>query len=141
MKPFEYFLNNNEVRKVTPDKELAISLIKDMKERAEKSLLLDVSIFSKIVFENLYDGLRDFCDALLAIDGFKSYSHQASISYLEKKGFEFSTIEILDQFRYKRNSSKYYGKSLTKEDTLEIIKFYKELKSKINKTLLTNNLK
>ena len=84
MKPFEYYLNGTDVKKITPDEELAKSLIKDMHERIDKISKLDIKIFSKIIFENMYDALRDFCDAVLAIDGYKSYSHKASIAYLVK---------------------------------------------------------
>jgi hypothetical protein len=132
MKPFEYFLNQSDVKKCSPDKELAKSLIKDMSERIEKSLLLDTEVFSKLIFENIYDALRDFCDAILALRGFKSYSHQASIAYLEKENFDFPTIQELDKIRYKRNSSKYYGESISKKDAEEIKEFYLKLKKKIN---------
>ena len=46
MKPFEYFINIKEVKKCSPDIELAKSLIKDMKDRIEKSLMLDTKIFA-----------------------------------------------------------------------------------------------
>lgn len=129
MMPFEYF--KNEVQKKEPDMELARSLIKDMNERIEKSLLLDFEMFSKIIFENVYDALRDFCDALLACDGFKSYSHQASIAYLQKKGFDISIIEEFDQIMYKRNGSKYYGRKIGKSDARQIIEFYNLIKPRI----------
>jgi len=76
--------------------------------------------------------LRDFCDALLALDGFKSYSHQASISYLLEKGFDVSITEELDQFRYKRNGSKYYGEEIIPKDAQQIKEFYNRIKTKIN---------
>ncbi len=140
MIPFEYFLEKKDVKKATPDIELAKSLIKDMNERIKKSLMLDVKIFSKFVFENVYDGLRDFCDALLASNGFKSYSHQASISYLHKEGFDLSIIEQLDNFRYKRNSSKYYGEQVLENDAIRIRDFYLSIKTLIQKKIKEKNL-
>lgn len=131
MIPFEYYLETKEARKTSKDLELAKSLIKDMEERIKKSLMLDAKIFSKFIFENIYDGLRDFCDALLAINGFKSYSHQASISYLYKEGFDVSIIEEFDQFRQKRNKSKYYGEIISEEDALRIKEFYFSIKDKL----------
>jgi hypothetical protein len=131
MMPFDYFLKNKEVKKTSPNLELAKSLIKDMNERISKANMLDTNMFAKIVFENIYDGLRDFCDALLALDGFKSYSHQASISYLLKKGFDVSVVEELDQLRYKRNGSKYYGEVIDFKDAQQIKEFYNRIKVKI----------
>ena len=46
--PFEYFLEIGEVKKSGVDTELSKSLIKDMQERIEKSMLLDIKIFPKI---------------------------------------------------------------------------------------------
>lgn len=141
MTSFDIFLNQGDVKKITPDLELTKSLIKDMDERLVKSNLLDINIFPKIIFENIYDSLRDFCDALLAKDGFKSYSHQASISYLIKQGFDLPTVKELDQFRYKRNGSKYYGVPVSVDEAKEIKEFYEEIKDHINKIIIKLNLK
>ncbi len=141
MMPFEYFLKTNEVKKCFPDKELAKSLVKDMSDRIKKSLMLDMAVFSKIIFENIYDGLRDFCDALLALAGFKSYSHKASIAYLAKKDFDVSIIEEFDQLRYKRNSSKYYGQLISEEDAKQIKRFYLRIKDKIDRILKIKEFK
>lgn len=139
MKPFEYFLEDKEVRKISKNIELAKSLIKDMEERIQTSLSLSDK-FKKLIFENIYDALRDFCDSLLAKDGFKSYSHQASISYLSKYNFSIVEIQKLDDFRYLRNSSKYYGKPINEDNVKEIKSFYSELKEKINKLIKENKL-
>jgi len=140
MKDFEYYLNTKDVKRCSPDRQLAVSLIKDMKERIDKALKLDVDEFSKIIFENFYDALRDFCDALLALDGYKSYSHEASIVSVEKKGFDIGFISLFDNFRYKRNGSKYYGLKIMADDAKSIIKFYNENKAKINKILKEKEL-
>lgn len=141
MKQFEYYLNGTDVKKISPDPELAKSLIKDMLERIDKISKLDLKVFSKIIFENTYDALRDFCDALLSIDGLKSYSHKASIAYLAKYKFDSPTLEALDQFRAKRNDSKYYGYAIPPEDTEEITAYYKKIKNKIYAILKEKKLK
>ena len=140
MMPFEYFLQKKDIRKIPPDKELAKSLTNDMKERIEKSLILDINNFSKFIFENIYDALRGFWDILLATKGFKSYSHQASISFLTKEDFDIPTIEELDKFRFKRNSSKYYGQIITPEDAKQIKEFYLKNKDKFNKIIKREKL-
>ena len=99
------------------------------------SLLKINTNFAKIIFENLYDALRDMFDAILLNEGYKSYSHEGSISYLSKKGFDFAEISKLDRFRFKRNGSKYYGKEISIEEAKDINGFYLEIKSKLNKIL------
>ena len=140
MNDFEFYLREGTVKKRKPDMELAKSLINDANERFEKISKLDARVFSKIIFENIYDALRSILDALLAIDGYKSYSHEASIAYLKKYGFEGSLIAELNNFRLIRNSSKYYGKDISSEDSYDIIDFYKNHSGKIIQ-LIRNKLK
>lgn len=140
MKPFEYYLEEKSVRKVSVDIELARALIKDMRERINENFNEDVNKKPKTIFENIYDALRDFCDALLALEGFKSYSHEASISFLSKKNFDVATVNQLDNFRYRRNGSKYYGRTIIPEEAKDIKAFYVRTKDKINKLIKENNI-
>lgn len=140
MKDFEYFIQTKEVRKMSIDKALAKSLFIDMEERIKTSLMLDIKRFPKIIFENFYDALRDFCDVLLALEGYKSYSHEASIAYLLKEGFDIAFVSELDQFRYKRNGSKYYGIKISVEDAESIKEFYNKNKAKIYNILKEKGL-
>jgi len=140
MKPFESFLNGKEVKKSSVNKILAKALIIDMKTRLKENWDLNEKEKPKTIFENIYEAIRCFCDALLAIDGFKSYSHEASISYLLKKDFDIATVKKLDDFRFKRNGSRYYGRIITSEDVKDIKIFYLKIKEKIKKIIKENNL-
>ena len=130
MNDFEFYFKDGKVKKQIQDTELARSLLNDAKQRFNKMIQLDVNKFSKIIFENVYDALRGILDSLLAADGYKSYSHEASIAYLKKYDVEDSLLKELDDFRYKRNSSKYYGKDIPVDDALTIIDFYKKYSEK-----------
>lgn len=141
MSNFEHFIAKNEVRKELPNIALASSLIKDMDERLEKSMRLNIGVFSKMIFENIYDALQDFCNAILALDGYKSYSHVASIVYLSKFGFNDSEINLLDKFRLRRHGSKYYGVEISKEEAEEILDFYNKIKSKMDGVMSKKRLK
>lgn len=131
MNEFEFYLKEGKVKRKTPDFELSKSLINDSKTRLEKIKKLEIKEFSKIIFENAYDSLRDALDALLAAEGYKSYSHEASIAYLKKHAFEDSTLKELDNFRYLRNSSKYYGKDISKDEAKMILDFCRKYMEKI----------
>ena len=137
---FENYLKNGTVRKGFADIERAIKLIKDGEKRIHDIELIDINKVPKFVFENVYDAIRDFCDALLAKDGFKSYSHEASISYLKKYALDDSVVLALDRFRYKRNGSKYYGQIISEEEAKEIFEFYKKIKNKIEEILKSEKL-
>lgn len=132
MKPFEYFIQLKEVNKISPDFELAKSLLSEVETRIEIALEMKLDEKkARIIFELLYDSIRELTDTILAIDGFKSYSHEANISYLNKFK-EFETIELmeLDRFRKIRNSSKYYGKPAQLEDAIEIKRVFPKIKEK-----------
>lgn len=131
MNDFELYSKEGKVKRQTPDFELARSLLADSITRIDKIKKLEINEFSKIIFENAYDAIRDILDALLAVDGYKSYSHEASIAYLKKYAFEDSTLRELDDFRYTRNSSKYYGKDVSEDDAREILSFYQKYSEKI----------
>lgn len=140
MNDFDFYLKEGKVKKQKPDLELAKSLLNDANDRFAKMTQLNVENFSKIIFENIYDAIRAVLDALLAADGYKSYSHEASIMYLQKYGVGYSILTELDDLRYKRNSSKYYGKEISSEDALAIISFYNNHSEKLIK-IVKNKVK
>jgi hypothetical protein len=140
MKPFESFLNGKDVKKSPVNIILARALINDMKTRIKENWDLNEKEKAKTIFENIYEAIRCFCDALLTINGFKSYSHEASISYLLKKDFDVASVQKFDNFRFKRNGSRYYGRIILPEDAKEIKEFYMRIKEKINKVIKENNL-
>ena len=125
MKDFEYFIKNADVKKQAVDKNLSDSLIKDSKDRLEyaKSSVLSESN-AKFIYENVYEALREAADSILVLNGFKSFSHEASISFLQQFD-EFSAVEIAEfnRMRIKRNGLKYYGKPCTVADANEVIEF------------------
>ncbi len=135
MKEFESFLKNGEVKKVSKDFSLAASLNKDLRERAGYILSLKLNEQSaKTIFEGLYEALREGSEAILSLEGYKSYSHEASIQFL-KKFPEFAEWEIneLDNFRKIRNGSKYYGKSVDVAEVERIKKVFPLIKEKLDK--------
>jgi uncharacterized protein (UPF0332 family) len=131
MKNFEFYIEEGKVKKCSKDMELVKSLIKDSLERKKLIELMDINYMSKIIYENAYDVIRNILDALLLIDGYKSYSHEASISYLKNYNIDELFILKIDKFRYDRNSSKYYGKKIDIETAIEIKEFLSEFILKI----------
>lgn len=140
MEDFESFIKRGIVKKTFPNIPRAQKLVKDGRNRLKDVELLDIEKTPKFVFENTYDAIRDFLLALLLKDGYKTISHEAPIAYLLKKNFDIYIIEKLDQFRYKRNGSKYYGEEISIEEAKDIKEFYLKIKEKINKLIKENNL-
>lgn len=135
MREFRSYLESKKVNKASPDQELARALLRNVEEREKSTLKLNVEEFHLLVFENLYDCLRELLDALLALEGYKSYSHEASIAYLRHLQFPESKVAQLDRFRAKRNNSKYYGRSPSVDDAEEIKQFYGKNKKLLQKMI------
>ena len=131
VKEFEYFVKKGDVKRQKPDINLSKATLKESIERLEfcKSLLDKVK--SKYVLENAYESMREAADALLYADGFKSFSHEASIVYLAKKGFSENDIMELDRFRKIRNGIKYYGEDCEDSDVQLAVKLADRIVNKI----------
>jgi hypothetical protein len=135
MKSFDYFIQSGDVRRVAKDPSLSASLIKTAQQRlafAAKHEITDEN--AKFILECAYEALGECMDARLALDGYKSYSHEACISYLQKFS-QFSAYEInkLDRLRAARIGSKYYGRNVQPELAKDALKFAVDVMPKIMK--------
>jgi len=131
---FEYFLEKGEVKRTyVRDKNLAKSLLKTAEERLKDVENLKVAKFK---LEFAYEAIIELIEAILALDGYKSYSHLADITYLRKLGFSEDIIVKLDMIRIKRHKSKYYGVDVSEEDAKEAIEFAKTLFEKLRKIIV-----
>ena len=127
---FRDFIKSREVREGSPDYELSKSLEKIAKLRManiEKQEVTDDNSFS--VVEDSYESVKELIDALMALRGYKSYSHEASIEFLK----EFYANEVpahiinrIDRYRKIRNDIKYRGLLTTKEEGNLAMKEMKE---------------
>ena len=125
MVDFEYFISKGDVKRQTKDERLANLLIKESFNRLEfvKSLKLNEKN-AKYIVENIYDALRDLIEAKLALNGFKSYSHEATILFLKKfPEFKESEIRFMDDLRKTRNGIKYYGKNIELNEAKNVVDF------------------
>ncbi|GEM_PF-495758 len=133
MKNFEIFIQEGDVKEQPSDSNLAKSLVDDSTYRikyAKNSKLIEEN--AKYIYENVYESLREAADSILAIKGFKSFSHEASISFLQRfKNFSADEISEFDRMRKKRNGMKYYGKKCSAAEVKEAAEFAEKLLKKI----------
>ena len=130
MLDFKGYLERGKVLKRTPDQKMAESLKHDATQRLVQSKITDLQ--PKFRFELAYDSIRELADALLARDGYKTYSHEAAIAYFKELNLiNDAELERLDLCRKTRNDSKYYGQELPKTEYIEFHKFIEKLHTKI----------
>ena len=132
LKSFEEFLAKNIVRKQTPNRHRALSLLN---EAEEKNKFLEISLRNipseqmspNFIVEHCYDVIIELVRAKMFLDGFNSgNSHEAEVSYMEKLEFPKSEVVFMDELRYYRNGIKYYGKILDKEYADKVLTFMKK---------------
>lgn len=139
MKDFEFYIGEGDVKRQSVDMNLSVSLMQDARKRLEYASSQKLEEKSaKFVYEDVYDSLRAAIDALLAAEGFKSYSHAAGISFLKKFDFLDSEIEFLERMRKRRNGMKYYGKTCGVAEAEEAIRFAKKALRKLEEILSDN---
>ena len=129
IKPFEYFIKENLVRKSNPNISMAKSLLQKAAIRLKRIVTSKIEESeSSIVFEEVYECLREASQSLMEIKGYKPYSHEALISFLkEQKFLSEENINILDNYRVLRNNSVYKAEKVSPHKCLEAIEFAKQV--------------
>ena len=135
VKEFEFFLHKGEVKKQQPDKNLSKATFKDSLERLELAKYLLQKSKPKYILENAYEAMREAADSLLYSEGFKSFSHEASIVYHLKKGFNEQDVMEFDRFRKIRNGIKYYGRDCDESDAKLAIQLAEKIIDKVKRIL------
>ena len=135
MVEFEHFIRKGLVKRKAQNVELAKSLLNSAKDRFNFAISL-LNQKPKYALENAYEAVIELTDSLLALEGFKSWSHEANIAFLGKfSEFSFQEIERLDLSRRKRHSSKYYGVSFNLEEVKKEVEFLKIVFEKLTKII------
>jgi len=148
MKTFAEHLKTGLVRRVSKDKERALSLIAEserklraLQETQEKVGVKDDNANDFI--EACYDSLMALIRAKLYQEGYTSSgkgAHEAEVSYLAKLGFSTEDIQIMDKLRYYRNGICYYGSKFDKEYAEMVIAFAQKTHPRLLKIVQMENV-
>ena len=129
---FENSLANGKAKKVTPNKIRASSFFKSSVQAIETAKAIELNQNSlKSIFRELYEGLREYCEALGYLMGYKFIDHE-SIGYFLRDILKVQSVSMkFDRYRRLRNGINYYGEDMdietVKEAIIEIPKIMKEL--------------
>lgn len=136
---FENYLKAGKVKKKTPDPSEASSLYKGaiarLKYAKQKEITKEISAF---VLEDAYEAARKAAQSLMSKEGFKPYSHEATISFLrEKYKIQFKEEELQDfeRFRQLRSDSIYRAVEVSIEDAKNCVSFANKIINKIGKLI------
>jgi hypothetical protein len=129
---FEKSLSDGKAKKVVINKIRASSLIKSSKQAIETARVIPLNNnTAKSILRELYEGLREHCEAIGYIKGYKFLDHE-SIGYFFRDVLKEQGIYMkFDRYRKLRNGINYYGEDVdtqtVKEAIIEIPNMIKEL--------------
>ncbi|HIG93098.1 TPA: hypothetical protein HA242_05985 [Candidatus Woesearchaeota archaeon] len=137
MKHFAEFVENGVIKRQTPNIERALSLIK---EAEEKKQFLSICVKSippekmnaNFIVDYCYDILLELIRARMLKDGFNAgNSHEAEVSYLRNINFSEGNVVFLNEMRYFRNGTKYYGTILIPAYAQKVLEFMNKIYPKL----------
>lgn len=132
---FQFYLDENLVKRESPDKEEARSLIEKALQRLNfvKSQNINETT-STFIFEDIYECLREAAQSLMPLGGYKPYSHEAVIAFL-REFYKFAAHEItaFDRYRILRNNCVYRAARVSPVTCKEAMKFLEAFLPKLKK--------
>lgn len=122
---FEFYVNNAMVKKTTPNRESAAALMNRAYSRLEyvrsQKVTKETAAF---IFEDIYEVLREGSQALMELNGFKPYSHEAQVAFLrDKYKVREDLVSTFDRLRILRNKSVYGAGNISPETCNEALRF------------------
>jgi len=143
LKPFEDFIKEGVVKRLSINSERARSLIieSERKMRSLKVQLEKIGVNednANDYVEYCFDTIMNLVRAKLYLKGYSTSgqgAHEAEVSYLREMGFTEKDIQFADQLRYFRNGILYYGTSLDKEYADKVLEFTKKTHPRLKELL------
>jgi len=129
---FENCLLNGKAKQVLPNKNRADSLFHSSLQAIDTAKIIPITSTSlKSVLRELYEGLREYCEAIGYLKGYKFQDHE-SITYFLRDILKEPSLSLqFDRYRRLRNGINYYGDDLeletVKEAVIEIPPMVKKL--------------
>jgi hypothetical protein len=110
---FENILAEGKAKKVMPNKIRASSLFSSSIQAIKTAKAIQLNPDSlKSILRELYEGLREYCEAIGYLKGYKFQDHE-SITYFLREVLKEQSISMkFDRYRKLRNGVNYYGDSI-----------------------------
>ena len=120
---FAACISDRMAKKVMPNKIRAESMLRSAEQAIKTAKMIPVTEDTKkTILRELYEGLRECCDALGYIKGYKFNDHE-SIGYFLKDVLEEQSVrKKFDRYRKLRNGINYYGDDVDVETVKEALK-------------------
>jgi uncharacterized protein (UPF0332 family) len=104
-----------KVKKIKENPEQAKALLQLAKRRLESIKKRRKDEFPQLLIESYYEAIKELICALLAIHGYKSYSHECLVLFMEEYypiALDDFQIHFLDSMRKLRSDIQYRGRNV-----------------------------
>ena len=135
---FQEYIEEGKAKRVPTNSIRARSLVKSSEQAIITAKAIHLTeISSKTIFRELYEGLREYCEAIGYLKGYKFLDHLSITYFLQDILKQKALAMKFDRYRKLRNSINYYGEginaSTVKEALEEIPKIINSLKEQFKK--------
>ena len=135
IKPFEYFIKENLVAKSAKNPAMAEALMQKAEIRLKRIISSKIEeAEASIVLEDIYESLREASQAIMELEGYKPYSHEALVAFInEYKILSDGDASVLDSFRILRNNSVYKAEKISLPRCRQALEFAKSVLPELRK--------
>lgn len=117
---FDNLIREGFIKKVPIDSIRAKSLIKSSEQALNTAKIIPFKEeTSKTIFRELYESLRQCCEAIGYLKGYKFFNHESIASFLDEILNEKQLSLKFDRYRKLRNRINYYGDTINLETLKE----------------------
>ncbi len=132
MLSWDEYIKQGSIRKTFPNKGVIKSLIQTSDNRIKTFSEISLNEQnSSIIFSNYYDALREICESIALLNGYKIYFHEAIGLFLREILKEDAIFAKFDKFRIIRNGVNYYGNAISLNEALQYIDDIKRIIDKL----------
>ncbi len=133
------YIKKEMIRKTSLNKGVIRSLIEISNNRIKTMKKLEFEKdTSSVIFTNYYDSLREICEAICLLKGYKIYSHEAVGLFLRDFLKEQAIFAKFDRFRVLRNGINYYWKKIEFETACLAVKDIENIVDELKQKYLNN---
>jgi len=125
LKPFKFYIESGLVRAGSKDPGESKAMIMRASKRLEyvksQSITEDNASF---LFEDIYEVMRECVHGLMAANGYKPYSHEATVAFLDehyKSYFGEKLVEAFNRYRIIRNNIMYRANFVSKYEAIKAL--------------------
>jgi uncharacterized protein (UPF0332 family) len=131
---FQDLIKEGLVKKVPKDLVRAKSLIKSSEQALTTAKIIPFKEETlKTIFRELYESLREYCEALGYVKGYKFLNHESITNFLYEILEEREISLKFDRYRKLRNGINYYGNTIEIETIKDALRDIPSLINKLKK--------